>query len=196
VTPLLGTRRELLGAGRQPDASEKHERVGAIWASILGPDHLRDAEAVRADGLTSFAERKAVGVGHGGCPNVRKMRAGGAGQMPGVRTPVCVNQGSRGRRSQSTMGAARVRKDGGHPVALSEHQFAEAVGPGSRFSRMLIVRRMRRARPPCTRSPRRTLRLPDPVELAVVATSEVRAVVGGTHLLGGPGAARRLARPV
>jgi hypothetical protein len=48
---------------------------------------------------------------------------GGAGQMPGVRTPVCVNQGSRGRRLQSTMGAARVRGD----ISIEQQQRAGAL---------------------------------------------------------------------
>ena len=48
------------------------------------------------------------------------MWQGGAGQMPGVRTPVCVNQGSRGRRSQSTMGGARVRGD----ISIEQQQRA------------------------------------------------------------------------
>src|SRR6185369_4458385 len=61
---------------------------------------------------------------------------------------------------------------------------------------MHTVRRMRRARPLCARSPRRTLRLPDRGDLAVVATGEVRAVVGLTHLLGGAGVVRGLTYPV
>jgi len=56
----------------------------------------------------------------------------GAGQMPGVRTPICVNQGSRGRRLQSTMGAARVRGD----ISMEQQQRAGALdspaSPGAR----------------------------------------------------------------
>ena len=52
--------------------------------------------------------------------------------MPGVRTPICVNQGSRGRRSQSTMGAARVRGD----ISMEQQQRARALdspaSPGAR----------------------------------------------------------------
>ena len=52
--------------------------------------------------------------------------------MPGVRTPVCVNQGSRGRRSQSTMGAARVRDD----ISMEQQHRGRALdspaSPGAR----------------------------------------------------------------
>src|ERR1700675_5128943 len=61
ATPLLESGR-LLGAGRQPAAPAEHDLPGAIAAEI----DQRDAQAVRADGLTSFPRGKRVGVGHRG----------------------------------------------------------------------------------------------------------------------------------